>query len=203
MAPASRQERGSGGCWRRRRRGGAAAVHDGTGGGCGPPRRGAVTIVGLCSWSVHRWAYSCGLGEGGRGIFIKIHIQLCPAWEGLFAIFAPAIDLVMDVPRWLCAFVHQLRLVHGPLAKTKMIQLFFAHYHRLIPTHIVYSEHAFSHMYDSCKMHVVYTLCDLQQPVHFIVHLLYCRSKVKVESSKIKVDSCHQTHARANTRHVP
>jgi hypothetical protein len=63
----------------------------------------------VCSWDEPvRVAWE---KEGG-GIFTKIHIQLCPAWEGLFAIFASAIDLTMDVPRWLCAFVHQLRLVH-------------------------------------------------------------------------------------------
>jgi hypothetical protein len=49
------------------------AVRDGTGGGCGPPQRGAVTIVGLCSWDGpvcvawrRRAAQSAEVGEVGR-----------------------------------------------------------------------------------------------------------------------------------------
>jgi hypothetical protein len=32
-------------------------------------------------------------------VFTRIHSQRSPAWEGFFAIFVPAVDLMMDVPR--------------------------------------------------------------------------------------------------------
>jgi hypothetical protein len=106
MAPASRQERGGGSAVARRLfTTGPAAAADLPGAAL---LRSWGSVRGLFMDGPVRVAWE---KEGG-GIFTKIHIQLCPAWEGLFAIFASAIDLTMDVPRWLCAFVHQLRLVH-------------------------------------------------------------------------------------------
>jgi hypothetical protein len=60
----------------------------------------------------------------------------------------------------------------------------------------------FSDMHDSCKIHVVYTLCGLQGAVYSIVHLLYCGSKVKVWSSEVNVGPVTRHTQRVNT-HVP
>jgi hypothetical protein len=97
MAPASRQEHNGDGCWRRRRRRrrrGDCSRWDRRRLRTSPARRcydrGALFVV--CSWDV---LVRVVWEKEGGGIFTKIHIQLCPAREGLFAIFTLAVDLAM------------------------------------------------------------------------------------------------------------
>jgi hypothetical protein len=51
---------------------------------------------------------------GGGGRSTKIPSKFFPVREDLFTIFAPAVNLTMDVLCWLSAFVHQLGLVQVP-----------------------------------------------------------------------------------------